>query len=33
VYKDSGMGASWTILTKTNYHDWSLLMKVKMQAC
>ena len=22
----------WLMLTRTNYHEWSLLMKVKMQA-
>jgi len=32
VYKDSGTGMPWPMLTKTNYHEWSLLMKVKMQA-
>jgi len=32
VYKDSGTGTPWPMLTKTNYHEWSLLMKVKMQA-
>jgi hypothetical protein len=32
VYKDSGVGTPWPMLTKTNYHEWSLLMKVKMQA-
>ena len=32
VYKDSGSGTPWPMLTKTNYHEWSLLMKVKMQA-
>ena len=31
VYKDSGVGTPWPMLTKTNYHEWSLLMKVKMQ--
>jgi hypothetical protein len=33
VYKDSGTGMPWTMLTKTNYNEWSSLMKVKMQAC
>lgn len=32
VYHDSGSGTSWPMLTKANYHEWSLLMKVKMQA-
>jgi hypothetical protein len=32
VYKDSDTGTPWPMLTKTNYHEWSLLMKVKMQA-
>ena len=32
MYKDSGSGTPWPMLTKTNYHEWSLLMKVKMQA-
>ena len=32
VYKDSGTGTPWPMLTKTNSHEWSLLMKVKMQA-
>jgi hypothetical protein len=34
VYKDSGAGTLWSMLTntKTNYHEWSSLMKVKMQA-
>ena len=26
------MGMPWSMLTKTNYHEWSLLMKIKMQA-
>jgi hypothetical protein len=30
VYRDSGAGTPW--LTKSNYHKWSLLMKVKVQA-
>lgn len=33
VYKDSVLGALWLMLTKTNYHEWSLHIKVKMQAC
>jgi hypothetical protein len=32
MYKDSGTRTPWPMLTKTNYHEWSLLMKVKMQA-
>jgi hypothetical protein len=32
VYRDSGAGTSWPMLTKSNYHEWSLLMKVKLQA-
>ncbi|XP_066383834.1 uncharacterized protein [Miscanthus floridulus] len=32
MYKDSGSGTPWPMLTKTNYHKWSLLMKVKMLA-
>ena len=32
VYRDSGAGMLWPMLTKSNYHEWSLLMKVKMQA-
>jgi hypothetical protein len=27
VYKDSDTGTPWPMLTKTNYHKWSLLMK------
>jgi hypothetical protein len=30
VVKDAGGG--WTTLTKTNYAEWSMVMKVKMQA-
>ena len=30
VYRDSGAGTPWPMLTKSNYHEWSLLMKVKM---
>ena len=26
------MGSPWPMLTKSNYHKWNLLMKVKMQA-
>ena len=32
VYRDSGAGAPWPMLTKSNYHEWSLLMKVKLEA-
>jgi hypothetical protein len=32
VYKDSDAGTPWPMLTKMNYHEWSSLMKVKMQA-
>ena len=32
VYRDSGAGTPWPMLTKSNYHVWSLLMKVKLQA-
>ncbi|XP_066385284.1 uncharacterized protein [Miscanthus floridulus] len=32
VYRDSGAGTPWPMLTKSNYHEWSLLMKVKLQA-
>ena len=32
VYRDSGAGMLWPMLTKSNYHEWSLLMKVKLQA-
>jgi hypothetical protein len=30
VVKDAGGG--WSMLTKTNYAEWSMVMKVKMQA-
>ena len=30
VYRDSGAGMPWPMLTKSNYHEWSLL-KVKLQ--
>jgi hypothetical protein len=30
VYKDSGAGMPWPMLTKMNYNEWSSLMKVKM---
>ena len=32
VYKDSGTGTPWPMLTKTNYQEWSLLMRLKMRA-
>ena len=32
VYHDSRAGTPWPMLTKLNYHEWSLLMKVKLQA-
>ena len=32
VYRDSRAGTPWSMLTKSNYHEWSLLMKVKLQA-
>ena len=32
VYRDSGARTPWPMLTRINYHEWSLLMKVKMQA-
>lgn len=32
VCRQSGVGTPFPMLTKTNYHEWSLLMKVKMQA-
>jgi len=32
MYKESRAGTPWPMLTKTNYNEWSLLMKVKMQA-
>ena len=32
VYRDSGAGTPWLMLTKSNYHERSLLMKVKLQA-
>jgi hypothetical protein len=31
TYKDSGVGMSWLMVTKTKNHEWRLLMKVKMQ--
>jgi len=32
VYKDGGAGTPWPMLTKSNYHEWSTLMRLKMQA-
>jgi DUF2075 family protein len=32
IYRDSGADMPWPMLTKSNYHEWSLLMKVKLQA-
>jgi len=32
VYRDSRAGTPWPMLIKSNYHKWSLLMKVKLQA-
>ena len=32
VYRDFGVGTPWPMLTKSNYHEWRLLMKVKLQA-
>jgi hypothetical protein len=32
VYKDGGMGTPWPMLRKSNYHEWSTLMSLKMQA-
>jgi hypothetical protein len=32
VFKDAGAGGGWPMLTKTNYAEWSMVMKVKMQA-
>ena len=31
VYRDLGAGTPWPMLTKSNYHEWILLMKVKLQ--
>jgi hypothetical protein len=31
IYRDSGAGTPWPMLTKANYHEWSLMMKVKLQ--
>jgi hypothetical protein len=32
LYRNSGAGTPWPMLTKSNYHEWSLLMKIKLQA-
>jgi hypothetical protein len=32
VIREVGGGSSYTALTKTNYSDWTLLMKVKLKA-
>ena len=32
VYRDSGSGTNWPMLSKTNYHEWSQEMKLRMQA-
>lgn len=32
IYCDSKARTPWLMLTRTNYHEWSLLMKVRMQA-
>jgi hypothetical protein len=32
VIRDSGSTSSWPQLTKTNYNEWSLRMKLKLQA-
>ena len=32
VYRDLGAGTPWSMLTKSNYHESSLLMTVKLQA-
>jgi hypothetical protein len=32
IYKDSRARTPWLMLTKMSYHEWFLLMKVKMQA-
>jgi hypothetical protein len=30
IFKDAGTGGGWPMLTKTNYVEWSMVMKVKM---
>jgi hypothetical protein len=32
VVKDAGANGGWPMFTKTNYAEWSMVMKVKMQA-
>ena len=32
VYKDSGSSSTWPMLTKSNYHEWASIMKLKLQA-
>ena len=32
VYKDSGGSTTWPMLSKTNYHEWASIMKLKLQA-
>jgi hypothetical protein len=32
VFREVGGGSSYPALTKTNYSDWALLMKVKLKA-
>jgi hypothetical protein len=32
VIREVGSGSSYPALTKTNYSDWALLMKVKLKA-
>ena len=32
VIREVGCGSSYAVLTKTNYSDWALLMKVKLKA-
>ncbi|BAH93049.1 Os05g0283600 [Oryza sativa Japonica Group] len=32
VVKEAGGAANYPVLTKTNYNEWSLLMKIKLQA-
>jgi len=31
MFKDAGGSTLWPMLTKSNYNEWSLIMKVKMQ--
>ncbi len=32
VVKESGSSTNYPVLTKTNYNDWALLMKIKLRA-